>query len=142
MHPPRRAAASDAVRTFCYGGPILPAISGITAIDRRPAAPQHQPFFTRRSTLAFSGVAGLSLVGFIVIFGLSDSGSGSLGAMAAVLEGITVVAGAVGWVGGLILALRSGSFLWLLLVVLFPLLGPAMVALWSPSPPPPRGGRS
>jgi hypothetical protein len=77
----------------------------------------------------------------VVVYGLSDSGSGTLGALAAVLEGVAVVAGSVGWVGGLILALRSGSFLWLLLVVLFPLLGPAMVALWSQPAPPARGGR-
>ena len=126
---------------FCYGGPVPTALSGSTAIDRRPAAPQTQPFFNRRSTLVFSAVGAAGLVGFVVVYGLSGSGSGTLGWLAAVLEGVAVVAGAVGWVGGLMLALRSGSFLWLLLVVLFPLLGPAMVALWSQPAPPPRGGR-
>ena len=88
-----------------------------------------------------SAIGAASLLGFVVVFGVSDRGAGPLGAIAAVLEAITVVAGSVGWVGGLILALRSGSFVWLLVVVLLPLLGPAMVALWSPPAPPARGGR-
>lgn len=115
----------------------IPQLVGIE-IDRRPNPPQATPFFTRASTLAFSLVAIAAFVAFTPLFAVSNRGSGTAGAIAALAEGIAVVAGTVAWVGGCLLAIRRGSMLWVLVALFIPLVGPVMVALSTPPTPPSR----
>jgi hypothetical protein len=110
-----------------------PSPLGGTAIDRRPGSPR-EPFFTRGSTLFFSAVALTSLLVYVPLYGASDRGKGALGMLAALFIAVTTVVAILAWIGGLLLALRRGSLLGLLLVVAFPvLLGPAIVALLTPT---------
>jgi hypothetical protein len=109
---------------------------GGSAIDRRPGSAPAAPFFTRNTILAFSAVAIASFLAFAPLYAASDHGSGALGLFAATAEGLTAVTGTVAWIGGCLLAIRRGSMLWVLVAVFVPLVGPVMVALFSPPTPP------
>jgi hypothetical protein len=98
--------------------------------------PTPTPFFTRNTILGFSAVAIAAFLAYAPLFAWSDHGGGTLGLFAALAEGLTVVTGAVAWVGGCLLAIRRGSMLWVLIAVFVPLVGPVMVALSSPPAPP------
>lgn len=106
------------------------------------------PFITRRSLLGFSVIATAALFAYGQLYDASNSGAGRLGMAAAAAAGVAVVIGVVSWVGGMRLAGRSGSMLWLFVVALMPPFGSLAYSLWGPSgpvappgsSPPPRYG--
>ena len=107
--------------------------------DRRAGAPtgQHAPFLTRRSLLGFSALAAAAFVAYGQLYEASNSGAGRLGMAAAGAFGIALVLGIIAWVGGIRMAGRSGSMLWLFVVALTPPFGSLAYSLWGPSGPPP-----
>lgn len=113
-----------------------------------PSTGQTAPFITRRSLLGFSAIATVSFLAYGQLYQASNSGAGRLGMMAAGAFGIAMVLGAVAWVGGIRLAGRSGSLLWLFIVALMPPFGSLAYSLWGPAvavppqgPPRPPGAR-
>ena len=110
----------------------------------RPAPPAGTPFITRRSLFGFSAVAAAALVAYEELYPASNSGAGRLGVAAAGAFGIALVVGIVAWIGGMRLAGRSGSLLWLFIVALMPPFGSLAYALWGPpgsaGPAPPGPG--
>jgi hypothetical protein len=110
----------------------------------RPTGPERdaaQPFITRRSLLGFSALATAAFVAYGQLYQASNSGAGRLGMAAAGAFGIALVVGVVAWVGGIRMAGRSGSLLWLFVVALTPPFGSLAYSLWGPPmpPPPPPG---
>jgi hypothetical protein len=99
------------------------------------------PFITRRSLLWFSAVATAAFVAYNQFFEASGSGSGGMGMAAAAFFGVAVVIGCIAWFGGIRMAGRSGSLLWLMVVAITPVVGSLCYALWGPagSAPPPPG---
>jgi len=87
------------------------------AIGRPPAAAS-KPFVTRQSTLLFSGLFLASAVAYQLILGADTSGSGGVGVAAAAVGATAFVTGLVAWLEAVVIALRSGSLLWLLVAVL------------------------
>jgi len=111
-----------------------------TPTPGRAAGP---PFITRRSLLVFSAVATLAFVAYGQLYDASNSGAGRLGVAAAGTFGIAAVLGLIAWVGGIRLAGRSGSLLWLFVVAFTPPFGSLAYSLWGPAqvpPTPPRPG--
>ena len=104
--------------------------------------PAGTPFITRRSLLWFSGVATGAFIAFNQLYDASNQGAGALGIAAAMTFAVALVVGAVAWLGGIRLAGRSGSLLWLFLVALMPPIGSLAYALWGPNSiaAPPRPG--
>lgn len=102
-----------------------------------------QPFITRRSLLGFSAIACAALMAYGQLYQASNSGAGRLGMAAAGTFGIALVLGVVAWVGGIRLAGRAGSLLWLAVVALMPPFGSLAYSLWGPTGPPlaPPGAR-
>ena len=111
--------------------------------DPRSGTPAGPPFVTRRSLLSFSTIATLAFVAYGQLYQASNSGAGRLGMFAAGAFGVALVLGVIAWVGGMRLAGRSGSLLWLFVVALTPPLGSLAYALWGPNAPapPPPGAR-
>jgi hypothetical protein len=86
---------------------------------RRPARPaSQQPFVTRRSTLLFCAVFVVSSVLYQLLISADATGTGALGLVAAGAGAAAFVTGVVAWVAAVVIALRSGSLLWLLVAVL------------------------
>src|SRR5579864_598276 len=101
------------------------------------------PFITRRSLLVFSAVATVSFFAYGQLYDASNSGAGRLGMAAAGMFGIAAVVGLIAWVGGIRLAGRSGSLLWLCVVAFTPPFGSLAYSIWGPAhlpPKPPRPG--
>jgi hypothetical protein len=100
------------------------------------------PFITRRSLLVFSAVATVAFLAYGQLYDASHSGAGRLGMAAAAAFGIAAVLGLIAWVGGIRLAGRSGSLLWLCVVAFAPPFGSLAYSIWGPAtrPPPPRPG--
>jgi hypothetical protein len=112
--------------------------------EQQPTAPDPSaPFITRRSLLWFSAVATAAFVAYSQLYDASSRGAGTLGMAAAGAFGVAMVVGAIAWFGGIRLAGRSGSFLWLLVVAVTPVVGSLCYALWGPAAlaPPPPGAR-
>lgn len=111
-------------------------------MDRRPpAAPARTAFLDRRTTLFAWAVSVVAAVIFDPVYSASSGGTGTAGAAAAVLEAVAIVAGVLGWVGGIAVAARVGSFLWLAVAALLAPPGSIACALFcSPrrQQPPPR----
>jgi hypothetical protein len=110
--------------------------------DPRSAGTAAAPFITRRSLLAFSAIATLAFLAYNGLYEASDSGAGRLGMAAAGAFGIALVLGVIAWLGGIRLAGRSGSLLWLFVVALTPPFGSLAYSIWGPAtiPPSPPGG--
>ena len=110
---------------------------------QRESTPGATPFITRRSLLWFSAVATAAFVAYSQLFDASDRGSGGMGMAAAAFFGIAVVVGSIAWFGGIRMAGRSGSLLWLMVVAITPVLGSLCYALWGPVAPaaPPGASR-
>ena len=112
--------------------------------DIRPPAPEKgPPFITRRSLLTFSAIATAAFIAYGELYDASNSGAGRLGVAAAGTFGIALVLGVIAWVGGIRLAGRSGSLLWLAVVALAPPFGSLAYSIWGPASsalPPPRPG--
>ena len=109
-----------------------------------PAPSAGTPFITRRSLFGFSAVAAAALVAYEELYPASNSGAGRMGVAAAGAFGIAMVVGIVAWIGGMRLAGRSGSLLWLFIVALMPPFGSLAYSLWGPAGPasaPPRPPR-
>jgi hypothetical protein len=105
-----------------------------------------EPFITRRSLLWFSAVATAAFVASSELYDASGKGAGQLGVAAAGTFGVAAVLGMVAWLGGIRMAGRSGSMLWVVVVAMTPVVGSLCYALWGPPPgalPPPTapGGR-
>ncbi|HEV7680109.1 MAG TPA: hypothetical protein VGQ42_16230 [Candidatus Dormibacteraeota bacterium] len=105
-----------------------------------------EPFITRRSLLWFSAVATAAFVAYSELYDASSKGAGRMGMVAAGAFGVAAVLGIIAWVGGIRLAGRSGSLLWLVVVAMTPVVGSLCYALWGPpvvAAPPgaPGGGR-
>lgn len=100
-----------------------------------PSGPPAAPFITRRSLLYFSAVAAMAFVAYGQLYQSSNSGAGRLGMAAAGAFGIALVVGVVAWIGGMRLAARSGSMLWLFIVALMPPFGSLAYSLWGPTGP-------
>jgi hypothetical protein len=101
------------------------------------------PFITRRSLLVFSAVATVSFIAYGQLYDASNSGAGRLGMAAAGTFGVAAVLGLIAWLGGIRLAGRSGSLLWLFVVAFTPPFGSLAYSLWGPAhvpPKPPRPG--
>jgi hypothetical protein len=98
-----------------------------------PPSDGGQPFFTRRSVIAWAAVSVITLLGY---GGLSHS-QGIGGLVGAVAISASVVSFIVAWIGGAVLALRLGSIFALLVAFLFPPFGSVLVAILTP---PPRSG--
>jgi hypothetical protein len=101
------------------------------------------PFITRRSLLWFSAVGTAAFVAYSQLFDASNRGAGGMGMAAAAFFGVAVVIGGIAWFGGIRMAGRSGSLLWLMVVAITPVLGSLCYALWGPATtvpptPPPR----
>jgi hypothetical protein len=111
--------------------------------QQKPASDAGAPFITRRSLLWFSAVATAAFVAYSQLFDASDKGSGGMGMAAAAFFGIAVVIGGIAWLGGIRMAGRSGSLLWLMVVAITPVVGSLCYALWGPvaAPPAPPGVR-
>jgi len=116
-----------------------------------PDRASQPPFITRRSLLGFSVIATAALFAYGQLYDASNAGAGRLGMAAAGALGVALVIGVVAWIGGMRLAGRSGSLLWLFVVALVPPFGSLAYSLWGPagsagtpgapgSPPPPRFG--
>jgi len=99
-----------------------------------PAGP---PFITRRSLLWFSAVATAAFVAYNELFSASGNGAGGMGVAAAAFFGVALVIGSVAWFGGIRMAGRSGSLLWLFVVAITPVVGSLCYALWGPAAAPP-----
>jgi hypothetical protein len=93
------------------------------------------PFITRRSLLWFSAVATAAFVAYSQLFDASDRGAGGMGMAAAGFFGVAVVVGCIAWFGGIRMAGRSGSLLWLMVVAMTPVVGSLCYALWGPQAP-------
>jgi hypothetical protein len=109
-----------------------------------PASDTGAPFITRRSLLWFSAVATAAFVAYNQLYDASGRGAGKLGMAAAATFAIAMVLGGIAWFGGIRLAGRSGSTLWLLVVAITPVVGTLCYALWGPAaapPAPPPGAR-
>ncbi len=91
-----------------------------------------QPFITRRSLLGFSALATAAFFAYGQLYEASNSGAGRLGMAAAGAFGIALVLGVVAWLGGIRMAGRSGSLLWLFIVALMPPFGSLAYSLWGP----------
>jgi hypothetical protein len=104
-----------------------------------------EPFITRHSLLWFSGVATAAFVAYSELYDASSKGAGRLGLAAAGAFGVAAVLGLIAWLGGIRMAGRSGSLLWLVVVAMTPVVGSLCYALWGPTTavPPPNtpGGR-
>jgi hypothetical protein len=113
--------------------------------EQQPQAPTPDaPFITRRSLLWLSAAATAAFVAFNELYSASDRGAGALGAAAAGAFGVAIVVGGIAWFGGIRMAGRSGSLLWLLVVAATPVVGSLCYALWGPAgvpPAPPPGVR-
>jgi hypothetical protein len=94
------------------------------------------PFITRRSLLGFSAIATAAFVAYGQLYDASNSGAGRLGMAAAGAFGIALVVGLIAWIGGIRLAGRSGSMLWLFVVALTPPFGSLAYSLWGPAAAP------
>jgi hypothetical protein len=105
---------------------------------QRPAAEAAAPFITRRSLLWFSAVATAAFFAYNQLFDASNDGAGAMGAAAAVFFAITLVIGSVAWLGGIRMAGRSGSLLWLFVVAITPVVGSLCYAVWGPVTAPPK----
>jgi hypothetical protein len=99
--------------------------------------PKTEPFITRRSLLWFSAVATAAFLAYGQLYDASGKGGGQLGVVAAAAFGVAMVIGAIAWLGGIRLAGRSGSLLWLMVVAITPVLGSLCYALWGPTAMPP-----
>lgn len=109
-----------------------------------PPTDSGAPFITRRSLLWFSAVATAAFIAYSQLFDASSQGKGAMGAVAAVFFAVALVIGSVAWLGGIRLAGRSGSLLWLLVVAITPVVGSLCYAVWGPAaapPAPPPGAR-
>jgi hypothetical protein len=114
--------------------------------ETRPGPDPGPPFITRRSLLGFSALATAAFIAYGQLYDASDAGGGRLGVAAAGAFGVAMVVGAVAWVGGIRLAGRSGSLLWLCVVAFTPVVGSLAYSLWGPArtrppAPPPSGLR-
>jgi hypothetical protein len=85
---------------------------------RRPVRPASQPFITRRSTLLFSGCFVVSSAAYQLLILADSTGTGVVGVAAAIAGATAFVTGIVAWAAAVVIALRSGSMLWLLVAVL------------------------
>ncbi|HXA29807.1 MAG TPA: hypothetical protein VN193_13795 [Candidatus Angelobacter sp.] len=103
----------------------------------KPQPDTGAPFITRRSLLWYSAVATAAFIAYSQLFDASNNGSGSLGAAAAAFFGVAVVIGSIAWFGGIRMAGRSGSLLWLFVVAITPVVGSLCYALWGPTAAPP-----
>ena len=102
------------------------------------------PFITRRSLLWFSAVATAAFIAYSQLFDASNQGHGAMGMAAAAFFAVALVIGSVAWLGGIRMAGRSGSMLWLLVVAITPVVGSLCYAVWGPAaapPAPPPGAR-
>jgi hypothetical protein len=102
-----------------------------------PPTQSGAPFITRRSLLWFSAVATAAFVAYDQFFEASGRGGGPMGAVAAAFFGVALVIGSVAWLGGIRMAGRSGSLLWLLVVAVTPVVGSLCYAVWGPAAAPP-----
>jgi hypothetical protein len=126
-------------------------LSTVPIAPRSMAEPQSkgpdrgEPFITRRSLLWFSAVATAAFVAYSELYDASSKGAGHLGMAAAGAFGVAAVLGIIAWLGGIRLAGRSGSLLWLVVVAMTPVVGSLCYALWGPTaaapPATPPGGR-
>lgn len=109
-----------------------------------PPSDPGAPFITRRSLLWFSAVATAAFIAYSEFFDASNRGGGAMGVLAAAFFGVALVVGAVAWLGGIRMAGRSGSMLWLVVVAITPVVGSLCYAVWGPPtapPSPPPGVR-
>jgi len=94
---------------------------------------------TRGSILSFSAVCLLGGVGYQLLAGSDASGAGPSGMLVALLAAAAIVCGIVAWLGGVVLALRAGSMVWLVVAALplFPI-NSMVCAMFCPKSPPER----
>jgi hypothetical protein len=113
--------------------------------DQQPQATDpNAPFITRRSLLWLSAVGTAAFIAFNELYAASSKGAGAMGMAAAGAFGVAMVVGGIAWFGGIRMAGRSGSLLWLLVVAATPVVGSLCYALWGPAgtpPVPPPGAR-
>jgi hypothetical protein len=105
-----------------------------------PGTQAGPPFITRRSLLTFSAIATAAFFAYSGLYDASGTGSGRLGMAAAGAFGVAMVLGLIAWVGGIRLAGRSGSLLWLFVVALAPPFGSLAYSIWGPAVMPPAAG--
>lgn len=92
---------------------------------------------TRGSILTFSAVCLVGGVGYQVLAGTDASGAGVIGMLVALLAAAAIVCGMVAWLGGVVLALRAGSMMWVVVAALplFPI-NSMVCAMFCPKSPP------
>jgi len=105
--------------------------------QQTPGPEATTPFITRQSLLWLSAVATVAFVAYSQLFDASSNGAGGMGVAAAGFFGVAVVIGSIAWFGGIRMAGRSGSLLWLMVVAITPVLGSLCYALWGPVGAPP-----
>jgi hypothetical protein len=93
-------------------------VENIEIATRRPPSAASKPFVTRQSTLFFCGLFLLGAVACELFLQADPSGTSGFGVLAAVAGATALVAGGVAWVNALVIAVRSGSVLWLVVAVL------------------------
>jgi hypothetical protein len=109
---------------------------GAAIASQRPSRATSAPFITRRSTLVFSAICLLAGLAFQSLVGGDASGDGTIGLLASVTGAAALVCGIVAWIGGVVLALRAGSTLWLVVAVLpFVPINSMMTAMFCPTTP-------
>jgi branched-subunit amino acid transport protein len=86
--------------------------------------------------LVFSAICLLGGLVFQSLLGTDSSGGGTIGLLASVTGAAALVCGIVAWIGGVALALRAGSTLWLVVAVLpFVPINSMMTAMFCPTVP-------
>jgi len=110
-------------------------VESIAIATRRPPQPAPKPFVTRQSTLLFCGLFLASAVVCELLIRADPNGNGANGVLAAIAGASALVTGAVAWVNALVIAVRSGSMLWLVVAVL-PIvpINALMCAMFCPTP--------
>lgn len=102
--------------------------------------PSGRPFFTRRSTLVFAGSGYLAAAAYGSLVGPNGDVSADFSGFLALLDASAgLVLSMTAWLGGIILALRSRSVLWMVVSMLPPPIGAFFTAMWAPQPGGPPG---
>lgn len=103
-----------------------------------PGAAAGPPFITRRSLLVLSALATVAFFAYGQLYDASNSGAGRLGMAAAGAFGVAAVLGLIAWLGGIRMAGRSGSLLWLCVVAFTGPFGSLAYSIWGPTAAAPR----
>ncbi len=79
----------------------------------------------------------MAAIGYQVLLGQDSSDTGTLGVLTAIAGAVAFVTGMVAWIAAVVIALRSGSMLWLVVAVL-PIvpINALVCAMFCPAAPP------